>query len=65
MKSTRFHGMKIVSRLSAALADVDYAQRRLLEIRTGLPFGSNEHRLRRGASIEQLEVMYRRGDSTQ
>jgi hypothetical protein len=38
--------------------ELDYAQRRLLEIRTGIPFGEDDKRARRRAEIDELEALY-------
>ena len=43
-------------------AELDYAQRRLLEIRTGIPFGTERMHTRKRAEIDELEALYAADD---
>jgi hypothetical protein len=49
-----------LKRITGLWTELDYAQRRLLEIRTGVPFGAREHGLVAEREIEQLEAMFAR-----
>jgi hypothetical protein len=49
---------RAIGRVSAVLAELDYAQRRVLEIRTGVPMLSDKQRLRSRPVVEQLEALY-------
>lgn len=48
-----------VQRLKNAWADMDYAQRRLVEIRVGIPPKESIRQRNERARIEQLEAIYR------
>ena len=48
-----------VARLKQIWADVDYAQRRLLEIQTGVPFTTSKERRQSVLRLRQLEYLYR------
>jgi hypothetical protein len=47
------------NRLRRSLSDMDYAQRRVFEIRTGLPSTSHLDRARDKAMIAELEAHWR------
>ena len=49
-----------VKRLKSAWTEMDYAQRRLFEIRTGLPVTGPEKRTGPATSVEELEALYAR-----
>jgi hypothetical protein len=46
-------------RIRRSVADMDYAQRRMFEIKTGLPAGSTLERARDKALIAELEAHWR------
>ena len=48
-----------IARLKRLWADLDYAQRRLLEIQTGVPFTTPEERRRSILRVRQLEYLFR------
>ena len=52
---------RTIERVKGALAEVDYAQRRLFEIRTGVPVGSADERDRPATSVDELEALYEHG----
>ncbi len=49
---------RIVSRVSQTWAELDYAQRRLLEIRTGIPNLTPPNRPRISRRVSELEALY-------
>ena len=51
---------KTVKRLRSAWTEMDYAQRRLFEIRTGVQATSPKARQRPVTSTEELEALYAR-----
>ncbi|HWE09982.1 MAG TPA: hypothetical protein VG325_11540 [Solirubrobacteraceae bacterium] len=55
---SRVHNL--VTRARRTWSELDYAQRRLFEIRTGLEVSGSHPRRRRGG-IEELERMFRAG----
>jgi hypothetical protein len=55
----RFSPRHAVSRIRRSLAEMDYAQRRAFEIRTGLPPTSSLDRARDKAMIAELEAHWR------
>jgi hypothetical protein len=46
MRTTAIRTARAARRVKRVWAELDYAQRRLLEIRTGVPFTSGENRRR-------------------
>jgi hypothetical protein len=46
MRTTAIRAARTARRVKRVWAELDYAQRRLLEIRTGVPFTSGENRPR-------------------
>ena len=52
----------ILRRLREMAAEIDYAHRRLLEIRTGIPFTQETERALARAEIRRLEVLYAQAD---
>lgn len=56
---TKLHAQGTVQRLKNAWADMDYAQRRLVEIRLGIPPERSARRRKERAQIEELEALYR------
>ena len=48
-----------IARLRELSADIGYAQRRLLEIQTGVSFTTPEERRRSVLRVRQLEHLYR------
>jgi hypothetical protein len=58
MRTATRIGRKI-ARVKAIWAELDYAQRRLLEMRTGVPFIAPEERRRSVLRGRQLEYLYR------
>ncbi len=57
MSTTHSRATRIVARLSEIWAELDYAQRRLLQIRTGVPRLTPNDRPS-GASVRELEARY-------
>jgi hypothetical protein len=49
--------IRAISRVKVALADMNYAQRRLLEIRTGIPFAKGHGATKR--EDDELEALFR------
>ena len=56
-KSTR--ASRKIARLKALWSELDYAQRLVLENRTGVPFITPEERRRSQGRISRLEYLYR------
>jgi hypothetical protein len=50
--------VQVVQRIRRTLSEMDYAQRRMFEIRTGLP-ATNVDRVRDNAMIAELEAHWR------
>ena len=48
-----------IERVKRAWADMDYAQRRLMEIRTGVPVGAAGKTADQQGSVEELEERYK------
>ena len=55
--ATRISGT--IARMKAIWSELDYAQQRLLEIQTGVPFITPEERSRSILRVRQLEYLYR------
>jgi hypothetical protein len=55
----RFSPRHSVHRIRRALAEMDHAQRRMFEIRAGLPPASSLDRAREKAMIAELEAHWR------
>ncbi|HUA43923.1 MAG TPA: hypothetical protein VMA77_01770 [Solirubrobacteraceae bacterium] len=49
---------RLLSRLREIAAEIDFAQRRLLEIRTGIPLTPETERALARAEIARLETLY-------
>jgi hypothetical protein len=58
MSTSASRAGRAITRIRRTWAELDYAQRRLLEIRTGIPFSDDEKRARRWAEIDELEALY-------
>jgi hypothetical protein len=50
---------RTIRRAKKLWAELDYAQRRMLEIRTGVPFTTPAERRRSPLRVHQLEHLYR------
>lgn len=50
---------RTIARLKALWSDLDYAQRRLLEIQTGVAFTTPQERRRSVLRVRQLDHLYR------
>jgi hypothetical protein len=50
---------RTIQRAKELWSELDYAQRRMLEIRTGVPFITPEERRRSRLRVNQLEHLYR------
>lgn len=50
---------RTIERVKEILAELDYAQRRMLEIRTGVGFDAQPPRFRAGMTVEELEALFR------
>ena len=48
-----------VKRLKSAWTEMDYAQQRLFEIRTGIPVSGPGERMRPATTSEELDALYR------
>ncbi len=55
--TTKSRAGRIVGRATQIWAELDYAQRRLLEIRTGIPQLTRQERPTAG-SVSELEALY-------
>ncbi|MEA2210379.1 MAG: hypothetical protein QOF83_327 [Solirubrobacteraceae bacterium] len=55
------HSHQVITRVRRAWNELDYAQRRLLEIRTGLPLSGPVSQRRDDHQSAMLEDLYRRG----
>jgi hypothetical protein len=53
-----------IGRLKRLLSELDYAQRRVLENQTGVPFITPEERRRSQLRVAQLEYLYRSSSAT-
>jgi hypothetical protein len=58
MKRSPSHISRVIDRLRLAWADMDYAQRRLFEIQTGIPVAGPQPRRHRRPTVEELEALY-------
>ena len=58
MTRASFQARQTISRVKRIAAELDYAQRRLLEIRTGVPFTRPEERRARRPTVQELEQMF-------
>ena len=47
-----------VTEVKRVWAELDYAQRRLFEIRTGVPVISRDQRVRTARTVEELDSLY-------
>jgi len=54
---------RTIARVKELAAELDYAQRRLLEIRTGIPFTTPAERLGTDEPIDELEELYASADA--
>jgi hypothetical protein len=50
---------RTINRLKQIWSELDYAQQRLFEIRTGIPASALEKRAKARAQIDELERVYR------
>jgi hypothetical protein len=57
-RTTRARARRLAARLHQAYVEMDHAQRRLLEIRTGLSFAAPGRRPEIAASAAELEALY-------
>lgn len=55
---TRSRAGQILHRASQIWGELDYAQRRLMEIRTGVPQRSRRRRPATGATVRELEALF-------
>jgi len=63
MRTAREHRMsRTIGRLKEIWAELDYAQRRLLEIRTGVPLLAHTERASVRRTIDELEALYAHED---
>ena len=47
-----------IKRVKRAWAEMDYAQRRLFEIRTGIPASGRDEAARPATTVDELETLY-------
>lgn len=59
MSTTNIRTTAILGRVKDVVDDMNYAQKRLFEIRAGAPVAESEIRLRDEAEREELEALYR------
>ena len=59
MSTTNIRTTAILGRVKDVVDDMNYAQKRLFEIRAGAPVAESEIRLRDEAELEELEALYR------
>ena len=57
--STATQSTRKIARLKRLWAELDYAQRRTLEINTGVPFTTPDERRRSVLRVRQLDHLYR------
>lgn len=57
--ATGSRARRTIGRLKRLWRELDYAERRVLEIRTGVPFSTPEERRRSRLRVAQLEHLYR------
>jgi hypothetical protein len=57
------HVRRAIARVKKVWAELDYANRRALEIRTGIPFRTPEERSRSLARVRALEYLYASEDA--
>ncbi len=55
---------RILRHLREIAAELDYAQRRVLEIRTGIPFTPETERALARSEIARLEALYAQSDTS-
>ena len=48
---------RTIRRITATWAELDYAQRRLLEVQTGIPGLTGQHRRRTRVHVDELDAM--------
>jgi hypothetical protein len=60
-KIMRNRSHRAVIRFRHLVGELDYAQRRLFEIRTGVPVTGSSRRRRDEHQVDMLEDLYRRG----
>jgi len=58
MRHAAFKARQTIGRVRRLAAELDYAQRRLLEIRTGVPLTRPEERRAGRATVEELERLF-------
>jgi hypothetical protein len=56
MTTTTRYAPRLIARLKAAVSEMNYSQRRLFELRTGIPGGSRSSDRRQ---IDELEALFR------
>jgi hypothetical protein len=59
MSTLNLHTSAILGRAKDVVDEMNYAQRRLFEIRVGAPVANSEIRLRDEAEREELEALFR------
>jgi hypothetical protein len=50
---------QVIGRIKTAWSEMDYAQRRVFEIRTGIPVEGRQPRRRPRPAVDELETLYR------
>lgn len=60
--ATDFRALRVIGRIKQIWAELDYAQRRLLEIRTGIRSLAQPERARLRGSTEKLEALWIESD---
>jgi hypothetical protein len=58
MTRAALQARRTISRVKRIAAELDYAQRRLLEIRTGVPFTRPQERRAGRPTVEELERLF-------
>ncbi len=53
------HISHVIGRIKSAWSEMDYAQRRMFEIRTGIPVEGPQPRRRPRPTVDELETLYR------
>jgi BMFP domain-containing protein YqiC len=62
--ATKSNVRQATNRVKRVWAEMDYAQRRLFEIRTGVAVIDRSQRTSPAASVDELEALYRLEDRT-